>query len=181
MSICKVKIQYNNKHKLTSFFVVTGNGQALLGMPNIETMDTLDILAINYNTIDTQEADRAKKCSTNRANCQGSRCKQHSKNMIQGADRPQKCYTKKQTVIQNLTIRISQQLLMMKNFLPDPNQDNDKTASAEITQQLERYFKNLFTSIGSFDETFSIHVEPDSKSYQAPPTCVSYASQKPFK
>ena len=33
--ICKVKIEYNKKHKICNFFAVPGNGQALLGMPDI--------------------------------------------------------------------------------------------------------------------------------------------------
>ena len=61
LSICKVKLKHNNKHKTCNLFVVPGNGQALLGMSDIET---LDILNINCYTIDTQEADRAGKCST---------------------------------------------------------------------------------------------------------------------
>ena len=55
--MCKVKLQHNNKQKLCKFFVVPGNGQALLGMPDI---DTLNIITINFNTIDTQETDRAR-------------------------------------------------------------------------------------------------------------------------
>ena len=48
-------------------------------------------------------------------------------------------------------------------FLPGPNQDNNKRASAEITQQLERDFKDVFTGIGYFDGIFSLHIKPDSK------------------
>ena len=53
-------------------------------------------------------------------------------------------------------------------FLPGPNQDNDKRASAEITLQLQRDFKDIFTGIGCFDGTFSLQVKTDSKPYQAP-------------
>ena len=53
-------------------------------------------------------------------------------------------------------------------FLPGPNQDYDKRMSAEITQQLQRDFKDVFTGIGSFDGMFSLQVKPDSKPYQAP-------------
>ena len=64
----------DNKHKLCKFFVVPGNGKALLGMPDI---DMLNIIHRNCNTIDTQEADRANNCSTNTAICWGSRYEQH--------------------------------------------------------------------------------------------------------
>ena len=66
-------------------------------------------------------------------------------------------------------------------FLPGPNVDNDKRVSVEITQQLQRDFKHVFTGIGYFDGTFSFQAKPDSKPYQVPPRCVDYALQKPFK
>ena len=43
-------------------------------------------------------------------------------------------------------------------FLPGPAQDNDKRVSAEITQQLQRYFKDVFNGIGCFDGTFSLQL-----------------------
>ena len=52
-----------------NFFVVPGNRQALLGVPDIET---LNILTMNCNTVDMQDTDRADKCSTNIAKFQGS-------------------------------------------------------------------------------------------------------------
>ena len=53
-------------------------------------------------------------------------------------------------------------------FLPGTNQDNDKRACAEITQQLQRDFKDIFTVIDWFDEMFSLQVKQGSKPYQAP-------------
>ena len=90
MGICKVKIENNNKYRICNFFVHPGHWQALLGMSDVKT---LDILTIDYNNIDTQEADRANKCSTNITNYQGSRCMQHYTNMMQESDRLVKCYT----------------------------------------------------------------------------------------
>ena len=55
------KKEHNNKDKLCNFSVVPGTGQALLGMPDI---NTLDIIAINCNTIDALEADRAVICNS---------------------------------------------------------------------------------------------------------------------
>ena len=43
-----------------------------------------------------------------------------------------------------------------------------KRVSAEIKQQLQIDFKDVFTGIGSLDGTFSLQVKPDSKPYQAP-------------
>ena len=56
-----------------------------------------------------------------------------------------------------------------------------KRVSAEIMQQLQRDFTDLFTGIGCFDETFSLQVKTDSKPYNVLPRCVAYALQKPFK
>ena len=39
-------------------------------------------------------------------------------------------------------------------FLPGLNQDNDKRVSAEIRQQLQRDFKDVFNGIDCFDGTF---------------------------
>ena len=38
LGICKVKLENKNK-KICNFFAVPGNGQALLGMPDIKTLD----------------------------------------------------------------------------------------------------------------------------------------------
>ena len=89
LGICKVKIDHSNQQKMSKFFVVPGNGQALLG---ITDTDMLIIIHINCNTIHAQEADRANKCSTNTAICQGSRHKQHYTDMMQKADRAKKSY-----------------------------------------------------------------------------------------
>ena len=42
-----------------NFFVVPGKGQALLGMPNI---DTFNIININCNTIDAHRTDSVDSC-----------------------------------------------------------------------------------------------------------------------
>ena len=43
--MCTVKIGHNNKHKICNFFVIPRNGQALLGMPDIEKLDIITITA----------------------------------------------------------------------------------------------------------------------------------------
>ena len=89
LGICTVKLENNIKQKMCKIFVVPGNRQALLGMPDIDTLHTKHI---NSNTIDTQGTNRANNCSTNTAICQASRHEQHYTNMIQEADRTEKCY-----------------------------------------------------------------------------------------
>ena len=66
LGMCKVKLEHNNIQKMCKFFVVPGRGQALLGMPGI---DTLNIIRINCNTIGTHRNDTADNCSTNTAIC----------------------------------------------------------------------------------------------------------------
>ena len=73
---------------MCKYFVVPGNGHELLGMPDI---NTLNIIHINCNTIDTWHNDRANNCSTNTAIYWGSRYEQHYMNMMQEADRVEKC------------------------------------------------------------------------------------------
>ena len=79
LGMCKVKLQDNNKHEICKFFVVPGNRQALLGIPGI---NTINIITINFNTIYTQESDRADKYSTNTAIHQDSRHWQHYTNIM---------------------------------------------------------------------------------------------------
>ena len=52
LGIWKVKIEHNNKQKTYDFFVVQGNGQALLGMLDTES---LNVLTINCNTTYTHK------------------------------------------------------------------------------------------------------------------------------
>ena len=47
--------------------------------------------------------------------------------------------------------------------------------------EVHNTFSDVFNGIGCFKGTFSLQLKPDSKLYQAPPRCVVYALQKPFK
>ena len=139
-------------------------------MPNIKI---LDILIINCNTIGTQEADQSTKCNTNTDNGQGSVVEQLYTDPRQEADRPEKCYTDKGSS-NSKCINIDKPVgnnNKINHFHPGPNQENDKKVSTEITQQLQRDFKNVFNGIGCFDETFLLQVKPDSKPYQVPKMC----------
>ena len=74
---------------MCKFFLVPGNRQALLGMPDI---DMFNIIDINCNTIDIHGTDSVNTCRTNMAICQSTRHVQHYTNMMQEADRAGKCY-----------------------------------------------------------------------------------------
>ena len=66
-------------------------------------------------------------------------------------------------------------------FYSSNNADADKRSSSTMMQSIHMRFGNVFNAIGCFKGTFSLQLKPDSKSYQAPPRCVAYVLQKPFK
>ena len=47
-------------------------------------------------------------------------------------------------------------------------QETDKKASAELTQQLHREFKDVFIGIRCFNGTLSLKIKPESKPIQVP-------------
>ena len=60
---CNVKIESNNKCIMCIFFVVLGDREVLLGMPDIEL---LNILNINCNTIGAEKDEKGMNCSANK-------------------------------------------------------------------------------------------------------------------
>ena len=136
-------------------------------MPDIET---LGILTINCNIIETKEADSSKECKTDTS---------------QEIDGTEKCFINKDNISEfeneDKPIVTDNDTNSIKYFLTGPNSDNNKRVSAEITQQIQREFKDVFSGIGCFNGTFSLQVKPDSKPYQAPPRHIAYALQQPFK
>ena len=149
------------------FFVVLGIGKALLGMPDI---DALNIININIHSIAIKHYGGNDNCCTNKATAQHA-------DTTQETIRTEKCYsntddisksdnTEKPIVNNKLSNTIDY-------FLLGSNCDSAKKKSAEITQQLQRDFEDVFYGIGCFDCTFSLQLKLDSKPYQAPPRCVA--------
>ena len=66
-------------------------------------------------------------------------------------------------------------------FHSSKDTDADKRKSRAMTQKINKTFRNVCNGIGCFEGTFSLQLKPDSKPYQAPPRCMAYALQKPFK
>ena len=175
LGTCTVKIEHNNKHKICKYFAVPGNGQALLGMSDL---DMLNIINININSIGTEHGGGNDNCCTNKANSQNA-------DMTHETDGTKKCYTNtgsisksdnadKPTVNDKLSNTIDY-------FFPGPNCDSDRTVSVEITQELQRDFKDVLNGIGYFDCTFFVQLRPDSKPYQVSPICMAHMLQKPFE
>ena len=55
--MCTELIKHRNHKKRCTFFVVLGNGQALLGMPDT---DALNIIYINIHSIGAEDAGESK-------------------------------------------------------------------------------------------------------------------------
>ena len=96
-------------------------------MPDIKK---LDITTINCNTRDTKQAYIADKCSTYTANCQGARCEQAYTNIMQEADRPEKCYTTRDSISKSdnkdKTTASDNENSKINYLLLGPNKHNDK-------------------------------------------------------
>ena len=91
---------------------------------------------------------------------------------MQVADRAKKYYANTDSILEfknkDKPAVFDKELNTINNFLPGPDQDDDKTASTENTQWLKRDFKDVFNGIGCFDGMFSLQLKPGSKPYQAP-------------
>ena len=55
LGTCTVTIEHKNNRKKCKFFVVLGNGQALLGMPDTAA---LKIININIDSIDAEDTQK---------------------------------------------------------------------------------------------------------------------------
>ena len=67
MGTCAVEIEHNNKHKMCKYFVVLGNEQTLLGMPDI---DIINIINMNIHSIDTEHGGGNDNHYTNKGTVQ---------------------------------------------------------------------------------------------------------------
>ena len=61
------------------------------------------------------------------------------------------------------------------------NQENDMKVRAEITQQLQINFKDVFNGIGCFNGTFCCRSSQIENHTKHTPRCVVYVLQKPLK
>ena len=144
-------------------------------MPNIET---LDILTINCNTMDTQEVYRANKCSINTGNCQGSRYEQHYTNMMQEAERPQKCYTNTDN-ISNSDTKDGQMVIDDKNnkinyFLllqVTPDRKSYQTPLRYVANALQKPFKEGLEHLQQQDIIILLGMDETVESYKK--LCIS--------
>ena len=162
LGTCKVTIEHNNNTKRCHFFLVLGNGQALLGMPDT---DALQICNINIDSIGAEDA-RNTKNNINTDATQESNANQDRYIAV-------KCCANttsisKSTNNRNRSTANTNTNTPAKYFLLCPKYETDKRKSAELTQQIHKEFDNVFNGIGCFEGTFSLQLKPDSRPYQAP-------------
>ena len=74
LGTCTVIISYKNNRRKCEFFVVLGNGQALLGMPDTAA---LNMINVNIDSIETEGTQR-ENCNTNISNAKTSNAKQET-------------------------------------------------------------------------------------------------------
>ena len=77
------------------------------------------------------------------ADCQGSRCQQHHKNMMQETDIHKKFYkntdSNSSSGNKDKSMVINNENSKINYFLPGPNQDNDKRMCTDITAATKRF------------------------------------------
>ena len=161
LGTCMVIIKFKSIKKRCVFFVVPGNGQVLLGMP-----DTAALKLINIS-IDSIQAEMAE-CKTNieqemHVGEKGCANKDADSKTKQGAN--------SQNGQNNANKSINY-------FFSLSNVDGDKRKSSEMMQRTHNTFEDIFNDIGCFKGTFSLQLKLDSKPYQVPPRHVAYALQK---
>ena len=175
LGMCAVQIKFKNIKKRCVFFVVPGNGQAQLGMPDMVVFNL-----INLN-IDSIEAITAK-CKTNKEQkaltgiegCTNKKttCNKGCRNNSTSVDNKQDTNSHSQPSDKHISINYFHSL---------NNIDAEKRSSIAMTQSIHSRFGNIFNGIGCFKGTFSLQLKPDSKPYQIPPRHVADAIQEPFK
>ena len=157
------------------FFVVPGNGQVLLDMPDKWALKIIDI------NIDSLEAEDIWKgtCNTNTDATKVSNAKQEIHGAGKGCTNMDGIFKANKN---NSGSAINPNAnTLTKCFLLCPNFETHIRKSAELIQQMHTEFDNIFNGIWCFKGTFSLQLKHDSRPYQAPPRHVAYVLQKPFK
>ena len=162
LGMCTVTITFKNFKKRCVFFVVPGNSQVLLGMPDTAA---LNIINVNIDSIQKEIGE----CKTN------SGQKMHADT--------EDCTNKDahSTAKQDVNSQQHQANKLINYFYSLNNTDADKSKSNAMTQRIHETYGEVFNGIGCFEGTFSLQLKPDSKPYQVPPRCEAYMLQKPFK
>ena len=175
LGTCVVQIKFKNMMKRCTFFVVPGNGQALLGIPDTVALnlinlniDSIQTVATECKTIKKQETHTGIVACTNTSTTRGEGAKN---NRVNGD-------SKQNT---NGHSHRGDKHISINYFHLSNNIDADKRSSITMMQKLYARFGNVFNGIECFKGTFSLQLKTDTKPYQAPPRHVAYVLQEPFK
>ena len=152
---------HSNSKKCCVLFVVPGNSQVLLGMPDTAA---LNILNLNIDSIQTHVAN----CRTNREQETHKVAESYTNIDIAGIS--------KQTANGQ-----TQSAKSINYFYSSKITEAGKRESGAMTQKIHNTYNDVFNGIGCFQGIFLLQLKPDSKPYQAPPRHMAYALQKPFK
>ena len=128
LGTCAVTIEYKNNRSKCEFYVVPGNGQALLGMP-----DTAALNIINVN-IDSLEAEDTQKenCNTNIDDAKISNAKQETHGAGEYCTSTDGSF--KNTNNNSGPADNTNANTLTNYFLSCPNIETDKRKSTELTQ-----------------------------------------------
>ena len=146
------------------FFVVPGNGQALLRMPD---MAVLNIINLNIDSIQKE----IRNCKANRGQEMHDVTEDCTNKDVQSAVKQD----------DNGQQHHSQANKLINYFYSSNNTVADKSKSSTMTQRIHETFGDIFNGIECLQGTFSLLLKPDSKAYQVPPRHMAYLLQKPFK
>ena len=153
--MCTATIKFKNFKKKCVFFVVPGNCQALLGMPDTVV---LSIINLNINSIQKE----IRECKTTRGQ------EMHTDT----EDCPNKVA---HSAAKQDGIRQQHQANKLINyFYSSNNTDADKSKITALMQRIHEMYSEVFNGIGCFKGTFSLQLKPDSRPYQAPQRHIAY-------
>ena len=170
-------------------FVVPGDGDTLLGMPDIDLFNILqsnckmkgtkkDENDTNYNQIKKNTINAGSDwCCTNTGlekdcdkkdndavSCTNIGNSSNSNNRPLKASLPMV----KDNVADYLLSGTIETNNEIEYFPSGPNNEDEKRATANITRQIRKEFEDVFRGIGCFEGMFSLQVKLDSKPYQVP-------------
>ena len=162
LGMCMANIKFKNFKKKCVFFVVPGNGQALLGMPDTTV---LNIINLNIDSVQKEIRDRktnrGQEMHADTEDCTNKNT--HSAAKQDGNGEQHQAYK------------------LINYFYSSYNTDADKSKSNAMTQRKHETYGKVFNGIGCFKGTFSLQLKLDSKPYQAPPRHIAYVLQTLFK
>ena len=156
LGMCAVYIKFKNVKKRCIFFVVPGNGQALLGMPGMTALNIINLNIDSIQLVTTEcKTNRGQETHTSTENCTNKNatghkgCKNNNTGIINKQD------TKGWSDPSNPNMSINY-------FYSSNNVDADKRSSNAMTQSIQMRFGNMFNGIGCLEGTFSLQLKPDS-------------------